>query len=94
MLSTAFDGDTNLDTFKIALVHAIHNVSAEKHLDVDKDLDVSDISVFDRKAGVYASVLLVFVSLFFCCLSLHLFSFCHSLETPMRHLCLFVCSSI
>ena len=74
MLSTAFDGDTNLDTFKIALVHAIHNVSAEKHLDVDKDLDVSDISVFERKAGVYASPLLVFV-VCFCCRSLHFFSF-------------------
>ena len=65
MLSTAFDGDTNLDTFKIALVYAIHNVSAEKHLDVDKDLDVSDISVFERKAGVCVRLLCLFLSLFF-----------------------------
>ena len=50
-MTANFDGDTDSDSLKAALVQAIHNASAKNQLDVDVNLDIQSIPILEKTKG-------------------------------------------
>ena len=50
-VTAKFDGDTDSDSLKAALVQAIHNASAKNQLDVDVNLDIQSIPILEKTKG-------------------------------------------
>ena len=51
-MTAKFDGDTDSDSLKTALVQAIHNASAKNQLDVDANVDTKSTAVLEKTKGI------------------------------------------
>ena len=68
-MTANFDGDTDSDSLKAALVHAIHNASAKNQLDVDANLNIKSIVILEKTKGfpyLLSFFLISFALLFLC----------------------------